>query len=111
MTRMLGLASVWIALVMAVYGIVTAVIGLTRNRPAYVASAFQTVYVNFALLTLAIGAMIYALVTHDFSIGYVAQVGSRTTPLLYTVISLWGALEGSILFWGWVLAMYSAVGV
>ena len=111
MTRMLGLASVWIALVMAVYGIVTAVIGLTRNRPAYVASAFQTVYVNFALMTLAIGAMIYALVTHDFSIGYVAQVGSRTTPLLYTVISLWGALEGSILFWGWVLAMYSAVVV
>ncbi len=111
MTRILGLASVWIALVMAVYGIVAAVIGLTKQRQAYVASAMQAVYVNFALLTLATGAMIYGLVTHDFSIGYVAQVGSRTTPLFYTIISLWGALEGSILFWGWVLTMYSAVVV
>ena len=55
--------------------------------------------------------MIVALVTHDFSIGYVAQVGSRTTPLFYTIISLWGALEGSILFWGFVLTGYTAAVV
>jgi len=110
-TRILGLASVWIALILAVYGIAMTTIGLTRKRGALLASGMQTVYVNFVLMTLATGAMIYALVTHDFSIGYVAQVGSRTTPTFYTVISLWGALEGSILFWGWVLAMYSAVVV
>lgn len=96
---------------MSVYGIVAAVFGLTRQRPAWVTSALQAVYVNFALLTISVGAMIFALVTHDFSVGYVAQVGSRATPVFYTVISLWGALEGSILFWGWVLAMYSAVVV
>ncbi len=111
MTRVLGLAAVWMALVMSVYGIGAAVMGLTRRRPSLVASAFQAVYVIFALMTLATGAMIYALVTHDFSVDYVAQVGSRSTPLFYTIISLWGALEGSILFWGWVLAMYSAVVV
>ena len=55
--------------------------------------------------------MVVALVTHDFSVSYVAQVGSRATPLFYTVISLWGALEGSILFWAWVLAMYASVVV
>lgn len=96
---------------MSVYGIASAVYGLTQKRSAFVSSAMQAVYVNFALLTLSAGAMIFGLVTHDFSIGYVAQVGSRSTPLLYTIISLWGALEGSILFWAWVLAMYSAVVV
>lgn len=96
---------------MSVYGIASAVYGLTKNKPAFVATAMQAVYVNFVLFTLSAGAMIYALVTHDFSVGYVAQVGSRSTPLLYTIISLWGALEGSILFWGWVLSMYSAVVV
>lgn len=111
MIRILGLAAVWVALGMSVAGIVAAIWGLTRQRAELVTSAFQTVYVNFALLTVAVAAMIYALVTHDFSIGYVAQVGSRNTPVFYTVISLWGALEGSILFWGWVLAMYSAVVV
>ena len=111
MTRILGLATIWIALAMSVGGIFAAVFGLTRKRPAFVLGALQAVYVNFVLLTIAAGAMVYALVTHDFSIGYVAQVGSRATPVFYTVISLWGALEGSILFWGWVLAMYSAVVV
>lgn len=109
--RILGLAAVWVALGMSVAGIIAAIWGLTRQRAELVASAFQAVYVNFALLTVAVGVMVYALVTHDFSIGYVAQVGSRTTPVFYTVISLWGALEGSILFWGWVMAMYSAVVV
>ena len=65
---------------------------------------------TFGLVTVAALAMIYALVTHDFSVAYVAQVGSRATPLFYTVISLWGALEGSILFWAWVLGALLGTG-
>ncbi len=71
----------------------------------------RAVYVVFGLATLAIVTMVYALVAHDFSVGYVAQVGSRSTPLFYTVISLWSSLDGSILFWGWILAGYSAAVV
>jgi cytochrome c-type biogenesis protein CcmF len=110
-TRILGLVSTYVALAIGVYGLVALVVGLTKQRAGWIASGLQAVYVNFALLTLSAGAMVYALVTHDFSVGYVAQVGSRSTPTLYTVISLWGALEGSILFWGWVLAMYAAIVV
>ncbi|MGH2600988.1 MAG: LuxR C-terminal-related transcriptional regulator, partial [Dehalococcoidia bacterium] len=68
----------------------------------------RATYATFWLLLLANLAMVYALVTHDFSVDYVAQVGSRATPLFFTVISLWSALEGSILFWGLVLAAYAA---
>lgn len=52
--------------------------------------------------------MVYALLIHDFSVGYVAQVGSLATPTWVTVVSLWSSLEGSILFWGLVLALYIA---
>ena len=58
----------------------------------------------FAALAAANIIMVVALVARDFSIAYVAQVGSRETPLLFTVASLWGALEGSILFWAGLLA-------
>src|SRR5207245_2403242 len=51
--------------------------------------------------------MVIALVTHDFSVKYVADVGSKETPLYYTVIALWGALEGSILFWAFLLSLYT----
>ena len=61
---------------------------------------------------LIIGAtllMEYALLKHDFSVGYVAQVGSRMVPTWVTIVSLWSSLEGSILFWGFVLGAYIAL--
>ncbi|HEX6506361.1 MAG TPA: heme lyase CcmF/NrfE family subunit, partial [Chloroflexota bacterium] len=63
----------------------------------------------FLLVVMANALMVYALVTHDFSVKYVADVGSRETPLYYTVISLWAALEGSILFWALILSAYTAL--
>ncbi len=108
---MIGYAAVAAALAVSLYGVVAALAGVRRRDVALVRSARVAAYVNFGLLTVANLAMIYGLVTHDFSISYVAQVGSRATPLFYTVISLWSALEGSILFWGWVLALYTAAAV
>jgi len=52
--------------------------------------------------------MVYALVSHDFSVRYVAEVGSRATPLYFTIVSLWASLNGSILFWGGILGVYTA---
>jgi cytochrome c-type biogenesis protein CcmF len=53
--------------------------------------------------------MIYALVAHDFSVSYVAQVGSRSVPLWVSIVSFWSSLEGSILFWGCILGIYIAI--
>src|SRR6266699_354345 len=49
-----------------------------------------------------------ALLRHDFSLKYVAENGSRQTPLLFTITGMWSALEGSILLWALVLAGYIA---
>ncbi|MGH9458496.1 MAG: heme lyase CcmF/NrfE family subunit, partial [Thermoanaerobaculia bacterium] len=61
-----------------------------------------------AVMAAANLLMVWALVTHDFSVSYVAQVGSRATPLWVTIVSLWSSLEGSILFWGLILGLYIA---
>lgn len=50
--------------------------------------------------------MVYALITHDFSVRYVAEVGSKATPIYFTIVSLWASLDGSILFWGGILSIY-----
>ncbi len=60
------------------------------------------------LMVIATAVMEFALLTHDFSVGYVAQVGSREVPTWVTIVSLWSSLEGSILFWGLVLGLYIA---
>ncbi len=111
MIRLLGHSAIVAALVLAAYGAAAAVLGVRRARSDLLRSAQLATYGTFALLLVANLAMVYALVTHDFSVSYVAQVGNRSIPLFYTVISLWGALEGSILFWGLVLAGYSAAVV
>ena len=60
---------------------------------------------------LAVIAMEHALVTHDFAIVFVAQNNSTVTPLLYSITGMWSALAGSILLWGFVLAVISTLFV
>ncbi|HUP50187.1 MAG TPA: heme lyase CcmF/NrfE family subunit [Thermoanaerobaculia bacterium] len=71
--------------------------------------ARRLAYAFAALMAGATLLMEYALLTHDFSVSYVAQVGSRSVPAWVTISSLWSSLEGSILFWGFVLAAYIAI--
>lgn len=55
---------------------------------------------------VAMSALEIAILTDDFSIEYVANYSASTTPLLFKIASAWGALEGSILLWGLILAVY-----
>lgn len=58
---------------------------------------------------LAQGALIAALVTDSFEVSYVAETGSRTTPLFFKVTAAWSALDGSAVLWVLVLAGFIAV--
>jgi cytochrome c-type biogenesis protein CcmF len=107
--RLLGDTTIALACALSIGGIVAGVFAARRGRESAMRQASFFAYAVFALVTVATGAMVFALVTHDFSVSYVAQVGSRATPLFFTVISLWAALEGSLLFWAWILAFYIAL--
>ena len=84
--------------------------GLSRGGDELTATiARRASYFAFFAMSAAMLVMEVALLTHDFSVDYVAQVGSIETPTYYTAISLWSSLDGSILFWGWILAGYAAL--
>ena len=57
-------------------------------------------------MVVAVAAMEHALVTHDFTIAFVADNNSRATPLIYSITGLWSALSGSILLWGFLLSVF-----
>ena len=106
MTSTLGTTLVLGGVLSAAFGAVVGIEGGLRHRAGALKIVLGAVT---AFLVCMLGAnltMVYALVTHDFSVHYVSMVGSRATPLVYTVVSLWSALEGSILFWGAILAVY-----
>ena len=99
----LGSAALRAALPVAIWGCGAAAYGAAKRDGRGLASARWAALLALVLVCLAIFAMEGALVTHDFSILYVAENNARETPLFFTVISLWAALEGSILLWTLVL--------
>src|SRR5438093_888158 len=114
MMAMLGFLSLMLAVGCAAGGLVTLLAGhRLRHDPARAAWGRAAAAGLFAGVTLAVVMMEAALIGFDFSIRYVAANVNRATPLLFRVAGLWGALEGSILLWAWILAaltLFVAVG-
>jgi cytochrome c-type biogenesis protein CcmF len=102
--RFLILASVLVATT----GAFIAYAAGSKRSPEGLRWSQRFAYLFAALMVLATGVMEYALITHNFSVEYVAHVGSTQVPLWVTIVSLWSSLEGSILFWGFILGIYIA---
>ena len=104
----LGRYALLLALALAVWGLLAAVVGLRRQRPLAVESARTTAFALLAVVAAANGAMLAALLSDDFTLRYVAQNSSRATPTFFKVLALWSADDGSLLLWNLVLAGYLA---
>ena len=99
-----GAGALRAALPLALWALAAAAHAAWRREGRSLASARWAILGAFVLCVVADLAMIGALVTHDFGIRYVALNNARETPTFYSVISLWAALEGSILLWTTILA-------
>ena len=100
----LGIGALRAALPLAIWGIGAAAYAAAKRDGRALASARWAALITFLLVVLAALAMVGALVTHDFGIEYVARNNALETPPFFTVVSLWAALEGSILLWTAILA-------
>ena len=105
----IGFYSVFIALFLSAYAGLTAFCGIKAQRGDMIASAENAATAVFGFLTLAGGAMIYALATRDFQIEYVARYTSRTLPMIYTLTAFYAGQKGSLLLWGWLLSMFAVI--
>ncbi len=108
MKAALGYAALSIATGACVVGISCLVMGLRVRDAMLLRIGRRCVWVILGGAVVAVAAMEWALLTHDFSLRYVAENNARGTPVLYTITGLWAALEGSILLWGLILAGYLA---
>jgi cytochrome c-type biogenesis protein CcmF len=107
----LGTLAVTVGLAAAVLGMVSLAVGLRRRDERLLRGGRVYAYVVLAAALGAFVVMERALLSHDFSLEYVAGNNSRATPTIYTFASLWGALEGSIILWALVLAGYTTAVV
>src|SRR3989338_6548463 len=109
MIATLGAASLILAIALAGWGMAAPMVWARTGRDTFAASASSAILGQLVLVTVAGFALVYALVTTDFSIKYVASNTTRATPIYYRVTGLWGALEGSLLLWEWMLVILAAL--
>ncbi|TMC44231.1 MAG: heme lyase CcmF/NrfE family subunit [Chloroflexi bacterium] len=100
----LGAAALRAALFLSLWGTGAAIYAAWRRDVRALHSARIAAGISFGLVVIAALSMMFALATHDFTVLYVAENNARETPLFYSIISLWAALEGSILLWTAILA-------
>ncbi|MBL8957211.1 MAG: heme lyase CcmF/NrfE family subunit, partial [Myxococcaceae bacterium] len=106
MNATLGYGLVLFGLLCAAFGAIVGIYtGMTRRESA-LPWVQRAVYGFSGAMILANLVMVAALLQHDYSVKYVAQVGSNSTPTIFTIVSLWSSLEGSILFWGAIMGAY-----
>ncbi len=104
----LGYFSLALALVVALFSLLSALLG-ARGRPELVAAARNGTFALLGLTSLASAVLAYAFLSHDFSLEYVASYSARGMSTVYTLAAFWAGNEGSLLFWSWVLALMAAV--
>ncbi|HVR64251.1 MAG TPA: cytochrome c-type biogenesis CcmF C-terminal domain-containing protein [Polyangia bacterium] len=106
-----GTLTLLIALVVATYAGVASLIGVRRGNRRLIESARAGVYALAGVLGLSSVALVYAFVSHDFSIKYVHRYSDAASPLFYQITAYWGGLDGSILWWVFLLSVFSAIAV
>ena len=99
------------ALLLCVYGCVTAFWGGYRKRISFVRSSENAVIANFALCLTATLCLWLLIFQDQFQVRYVAMVSSSNQPAVYKFTSLWGGQSGSLLFWALLLSLFSAIFV
>lgn len=107
MSVVLGNAALVCALTACLVAIAVLFTGIRRANDALL--AWSRPLANVALLGVVatVGVMQISLLTNDTSVKYVAEEGSSKTPFPFNVATMWSALEGSILLWGLLLAVFT----
>src|SRR5262245_6751575 len=97
--------------VAASYALAASIAGARRRSTTLIESGVSAFYLTAGLLTVASAVIVQAFINHDYTIKYVQRTSDEVQPLAYRIASYWGGLDGSILFWVFLLSVFGSVAV
>jgi cytochrome c-type biogenesis protein CcmF len=106
-----GNLTLLVSFVVATLAGVASLVGIRQNSERLLRAGRAAVYLLATTLGMSIAAMAHAFVSSDFSIKYVQHYSEAGQPFAYKLTAVWGGLDGSILFWVFLLAVCSAIAV
>ncbi len=107
----IGYIALFLALLAAAYAAAAFAIGSWKKRPPLIESARNSLLAVCGLMTVSVGVLLAALLTHQFQIEYVYLHSSTDMSTVFLVTSLWAGSEGSLLFWAWLLSVFGVIAV
>jgi len=102
----IGYAALLTAFIVAAYASVASFAGARAKIPELWLSARHGVIATFALTSTASGALLYALLSRDFGVRYVAEYTNSSLSVPYTVAAFWAGQAGSLLLLTWLLSLF-----
>ena len=100
----LGHLAMILALCLAVVQGTLPLIGAWRGDSQWMGLAQPAAWGQFSFLAFSFACLTYAFMVDDFSVAYVAQNSNSALPWYYKFSAVWGAHEGSLLLWAFILA-------
>ncbi|HEX2459718.1 MAG TPA: cytochrome c biogenesis protein CcsA, partial [Vicinamibacterales bacterium] len=99
------------AFVVCAYALAASVSGARRRSRRLIESGIGAFYLVAAIMSAVSAIIVYAFVSGDYSIKYVARYSDSVQPLFYKITSYWGGLDGSIMFWVFLLSIFGSTAV
>ncbi len=99
------------AFVVCAYAFAASVAGARRRSTRLIESGIGAFYFVAAIMAAASAVIVYAFVVGDYSIRYVQRYSDSVQPLFFKITSYWGGLDGSIMFWVFLLSCFGSTAV
>ncbi|MFC1942288.1 cytochrome c-type biogenesis CcmF C-terminal domain-containing protein [Chloroflexota bacterium] len=105
----IGYIALFLALVASLLSAIAYVFGVKGENHSLIKYARYGLLAACGLVTVSVTVLLYALITHNFQIEYVALYTNRDTSLFYLISALWAGNSGSLLFWAWLLSIFATI--
>ena len=105
----LGYISIIIAFAAAIYSAIS--FSLVAKKPS--AHLFQRAHNSLVFVAILVSVSVlvlsYGIFTHNFELEYVSSYTSLNTSPFFLLSALWAGNSGSLLFWAWLLSVFSLI--
>ena len=109
MIPILGSITLSTALGLCLVSVFLLFIGIRNKEAKYFISAHRTINLISILNIFSTFLLINELIGSNFNVKYVAHYTSIETPLIFKITALWAGQSGSLLFWLFVLSIYTLI--
>jgi len=107
----LGSLLILSALVLASGAFAASIAGARRGRRSLIDGGIGLFHAVTAIMLVLSAIIINAFVIGDFNIKYVQRYSDSAQPMFYKLASYWGGLDGSLMFWVTLLAIFGSVAI